>query len=75
MAFTVGLRGQYSNGLRWKLRIARARSATVICMFATTGIILSGRSKGRPRWSTVGCAVQAISEKELTFSGCWRWID
>ena len=47
--------GQHSNGLRWKLRIARARSATVICMFATTDIMLSGRSKGRPRWSTVWC--------------------
>src|SRR3989442_9025164 len=57
-ALTVGLRGQYSNGLRWQLRIARARSATVLCMFATTGIMLSGRSKGRPRWSTVWCAVQ-----------------
>src|SRR5262252_8460616 len=55
---TVGLRGQHSNGLRWKLRIARARSAIVICMFATTDIILSGRLKGRPRWSTVWYAVQ-----------------
>ena len=54
----VGPLGRSSNGLIWTSRTARARSADVICTCATTAIIISGRCRGRRRWSTAWCAVQ-----------------
>ena len=54
----VGPRGQLSNELMWMSRIVRARSVHATCMFATTALIISGRCRGRRRWSTAWCAVR-----------------
>src|SRR5919198_156634 len=55
----VGPRGRPSNGLMWRSRIVRARSVHATCTFATTAIIISGRCRGRRRWSTAWCAVRS----------------
>jgi hypothetical protein len=55
----VGLRGQYVNGLMWMSRIVRAQSVHAACTCATTAIIISGRWRGRRRWSTAWCAVRS----------------
>ena len=54
----VGLRGPYLNGLIWMSRIVRAQFVHAACTCATTAIIISGRWRGRRRWSTAWCAVQ-----------------
>ena len=66
----VGPRGRSSNGLIWMSRTARARSVNVTCTFATTAIIISGRWRGRRRWSTVWCAVRTphATSRGRTFS-------
>ena len=54
----VGPRGRPSNGLMWMSRIVRARSGPATGTCATTAIIISGRCRGRRRWSTASCAVR-----------------
>ena len=55
----VGPRGRPSHGLMWMSRIVRARSVHATCTCATTAIIISGRCRGRRRWSTAWCAVRS----------------
>ena len=55
----VGPRGRPSNELMWMSRIVHARSVHATCTCATIAIIISGRCRGRHRWSTASCAVRS----------------